>query len=93
LLAALDCCGAAQVCGEAEVWGDGVVPLPTAHLEGAINIDLEGVYHSPLGASEVRSYRMRCTALTLTAQFDTSSASCIVVPHRTIHVCCGCVRD
>lgn len=43
-----------QVCGDAEVWGDGIVPLLTAHLEGAINVDLDGVYHSPLGASKVR---------------------------------------
>lgn len=42
--------GYKQVCGEAEVWGDGVVPLPSAHLEGALNIDLESVYHSPLGS-------------------------------------------
>ena len=26
--------GYLQVCGEADVWGDGVVPLPSAHLEG-----------------------------------------------------------
>lgn len=26
--------GYLQVCGEAAVWGDGVVPLPAAHLEG-----------------------------------------------------------
>lgn len=39
-----------QVCGESSVWGDGVVPVPSAHLDGAINITLEGVYHSPLGA-------------------------------------------
>lgn len=42
--------GYQQVCGEAEVWGDFIVPLPSAHLEGAINVDLEGVFHSPLGA-------------------------------------------
>jgi len=43
--------GYQQVCGQADVWGDGVVPLPAAHLEGATNIDLEGVYHSPVGAN------------------------------------------
>jgi hypothetical protein len=44
---------AVQICGEADVWGDGIVPIPSAHLDGAINLDLEGVYHSPLGASKV----------------------------------------
>jgi hypothetical protein len=39
-----------QVCGDPEAWGDFIVPLPCAHLEGAINVDLEGVFHSPLGA-------------------------------------------
>lgn len=43
-----------QVCGDAEVWGDGIVPVPSAHLEGAINVDIEGAYHSPLGSSKVR---------------------------------------
>ncbi|EIE27676.1 alpha/beta-hydrolase [Coccomyxa subellipsoidea C-169] len=42
--------GYQQVCGEAEVWGDGITPLPSAHLQGAEQITLEGVYHSPLGA-------------------------------------------
>lgn len=42
--------GYQQVCGDCEVWGDGVVPLPAAHLEGGKNVDLEGVYHSPVGA-------------------------------------------
>ena len=27
--------GYLSVCGSASVWGDGVVPLPSAHLEGA----------------------------------------------------------
>ena len=44
--------GYQQVCGEAAVWGDGVVPVPAAHLEGALQLTLEGVYHSPLGAEE-----------------------------------------
>jgi len=42
--------GYQQVCGEVEVWGDGVVPVASAHLEGARNITLENCYHSPLGA-------------------------------------------
>lgn len=41
--------GYQQVCGDAEVWGDFIVPQPSAHLDGAINVDLEGVFHSPLG--------------------------------------------
>lgn len=40
-----------QVCGESAVWGDGVVPIPSAHLEGAMQLTLDGIYHSPLGAS------------------------------------------
>ncbi len=45
-----------QVCGEANVWGDGVVPEMSAHLEGAINLTLDGVYHSPVGANEERPW-------------------------------------
>ncbi|GIL89394.1 hypothetical protein Vretimale_18683 [Volvox reticuliferus] len=41
--------GYQQVCGDAEVWGDFIVPQPSAHLEGATHVDLEGVFHSPLG--------------------------------------------
>jgi len=44
--------GYQQVCGEAAVWGDGVVPIPAAHLEGALQLTLDGVYHSPLGSEE-----------------------------------------
>jgi hypothetical protein len=39
-----------KVCGETEVEGDFIVPIKTAHLEGALNINLEGAFHSPLGA-------------------------------------------
>lgn len=42
--------GYAQVCGDASVWGDGITPVDCAHLTGAKQITLEGVYHSPLGA-------------------------------------------
>ncbi|KAJ8771347.1 hypothetical protein K2173_026524 [Erythroxylum novogranatense] len=49
--------GYKQVCGQADVWGDGVVPEISAHLEGAINISLDGVYHSPVGSDdEVRPW-------------------------------------
>jgi len=44
--------GYKQVCGEADVWGDGVVPEVSAQLEGALNICLDGVYHSPVGADD-----------------------------------------
>ncbi|KAJ9523666.1 hypothetical protein QJQ45_019934 [Haematococcus lacustris] len=38
------------VCGRADVWGDVIVPVPCAHLGGGTtNLDLEGVFHSPLG--------------------------------------------
>ncbi|KAF6251645.1 hypothetical protein COO60DRAFT_596307 [Scenedesmus sp. NREL 46B-D3] len=44
------CVGASpQVCGDAEVWGDFIVPVPSAHLEGAINVDIDDCFHSPLG--------------------------------------------
>ncbi|XP_059458056.1 uncharacterized protein LOC132187682 [Corylus avellana] len=45
--------GYKQVCGQADVWGDGVVPEVSAHLEGAFNISLDGVYHSPVGSDDV----------------------------------------
>ena len=30
--------GYAQLCGDAEIWGDGVVPVASAHLEGAVQL-------------------------------------------------------
>ncbi|KAL6008631.1 hypothetical protein ACLOJK_034145 [Asimina triloba] len=44
--------GYKQVCGQADVWGDGVVPEMSAHLEGGLNISLDGVYHSPVGSDD-----------------------------------------
>ncbi|KAG8076663.1 hypothetical protein GUJ93_ZPchr0006g44492 [Zizania palustris] len=44
--------GYKQVCGRADVWGDGVVPEESAHLEGALNISFDGVYHSPVGSDD-----------------------------------------
>ncbi|XP_041001786.1 uncharacterized protein LOC121247510 isoform X3 [Juglans microcarpa x Juglans regia] len=44
--------GYKQVCGQADIWGDGVVPEVSAHLEGAYNITLDGVYHSPVGSDD-----------------------------------------
>ena len=34
-------------CGDGECWGDGVTPIEAAHLEGAENLILEDVWHSP----------------------------------------------
>jgi hypothetical protein len=39
------------------VWGDGIVPVVSAHLEGALNLTLEGAYHSPLGSVDEASSR------------------------------------
>ena len=48
--------GYKQVCGSSVAWGDGITPVATAHLEGAENVTLEGVFHTPLGASESRPW-------------------------------------
>jgi len=48
--------GYKQVGGNADVWGDGIVPKESAHLEGALQINLEGVYHSPLGQGDRKWY-------------------------------------
>ncbi len=34
-------------CGVGNCWGDGITPIEAAHLQGAINLTLEGVLHSP----------------------------------------------
>lgn len=34
-------------CGQGECWGDGITPIDAAHLDGADNLVLEGVHHSP----------------------------------------------
>ncbi|CAM8941859.1 unnamed protein product [Rhodiola kirilowii] len=44
--------GYKQVCGRSDVSGDGVVPEVSAHLDGALNISLDGVYHSPVGSDD-----------------------------------------
>ncbi len=36
-----------QTCGLGNCWGDGITPIEAAHLEGAINLTLEDVLHSP----------------------------------------------
>lgn len=36
-----------QTCGQGETWGDGITPVMAAHLEGAENITIEGILHSP----------------------------------------------
>ncbi|BBD61178.1 hypothetical protein NIES2109_39800 [Nostoc sp. HK-01] len=34
-------------CGQGNTWGDGITPIASAHLEGAENLIIEGVRHSP----------------------------------------------
>lgn len=34
-------------CGVGNCWGDGITPVEAAHLEGAINLTLDSVLHSP----------------------------------------------
>ncbi|QSJ18352.1 lipase [Nostoc sp. UHCC 0702] len=34
-------------CGTGNTWGDGITPIAAAHLEGAENLIIEGVRHSP----------------------------------------------
>lgn len=34
-------------CGQGDCWGDGITPIEAAHLEGATNLVLENVLHSP----------------------------------------------
>ena len=34
-------------CGEGKTWGDGIIPISSAHLEGANNLVVEGANHSP----------------------------------------------
>ena len=48
--------GYKQVCGSAAAWGDGITPVQTAHLDGADNVTLEGVFHTPLGSSDSRPW-------------------------------------
>jgi len=36
-----------QTCGIGNCWGDSITPIVAAHLEGAINLTLDGVFHSP----------------------------------------------
>lgn len=42
-------------CGKGECWGDGITPIAAAHLEGAENITLDGVRHSPSSKREPSS--------------------------------------
>lgn len=34
-------------CGQGNCWGDGITPIEAAHLDGATNLTLEKVLHSP----------------------------------------------
>ena len=44
--------GYEAVCGDSEAWGDGITPVASSHLPGALTLTLEGVFHSPLGADD-----------------------------------------
>lgn len=44
--------GYEAVCGDAEAWGDGITPVASSHLPGAAALTLDGVFHSPLGATD-----------------------------------------
>ena len=35
--------------GAGNCWGDGITPIQSAHLDGAINLVVDGAYHSPRG--------------------------------------------
>ncbi|CAG9461014.1 unnamed protein product [Pedinophyceae sp. YPF-701] len=48
--------GYQQVCGDARAWGDGITPVETAHLPGAAQINIDAVYHSPLGEGPDRQW-------------------------------------
>ncbi len=39
--------------GQGQCWGDGVIPIAAAHLEGATNLVLESVQHSPRPTSRI----------------------------------------
>jgi hypothetical protein len=71
-----------QVCGDATAWGDGVVPVPSAHLEGAEQITLEGVYHSPLGASDGPKL--------LSNMLQSSADGSMEASSRWATACCAC---
>ncbi len=34
-------------CGKGNTWGDGIIPISSAHLVGATNLVIEGAQHSP----------------------------------------------
>ena len=42
--------GYRQVCGDGAVWGDGITPTQWALLPGAEHVELDGVFHTPVGA-------------------------------------------
>ena len=39
-----------QTCGAADVDGDGITPVPIAHLEGSEKVVVDDCYHSPVGS-------------------------------------------
>lgn len=46
--------------GVGQCWGDGITPIEAAHLEGANNLILEGVQHSPRSSNAVRPGETHC---------------------------------
>lgn len=40
-----------QLCGRGDVWGDGLVPVASAELQGAEVVVLDGVHHAPVGGA------------------------------------------
>lgn len=42
------------LCGQGDVWGDGLIPVQSALLDGAEQIIIEGVRHGPLGSGRQR---------------------------------------
>jgi pimeloyl-ACP methyl ester carboxylesterase len=34
-------------CGQGDAWGDGIIPIESAYLDGATNLAIDDVYHSP----------------------------------------------
>jgi triacylglycerol esterase/lipase EstA (alpha/beta hydrolase family) len=41
-----------QTCGVGNTWGDGITPIAAAHLEGAENLIIENVQHSPRSSGD-----------------------------------------
>lgn len=44
-------------CGRGDCWGDGITPVAAAHLEGATNLTLDNVQHSPRTSTSATSHQ------------------------------------